>query len=141
MRSLARLFFIMFGIMTLLSCGPRSLQDYRQEGESLTRDLLEVLYTIDTREDAVSAAPRLKSLFDQMVTLMIAARDYREKHPEAEMPLYTIKSRELSDRLRAELNRVFRIEDARDIVEKCQEDSLNRLDAYDKRHKKTLNSN
>jgi len=40
--------------------------------------------------------------------------------------------------LHAELRRIYHIEGARSLVEKAQEDALNRLDAFEKRRAKRI---
>jgi hypothetical protein len=43
--------------------------------------------------------------------------------------------RALSEHLRRELNRIYGIEGGREIIEKCQEEALFRLDGFEKRQK------
>lgn len=120
--------------MLLLSgCGSRSMQDHLEEGEHLTLELIEELEVIRSREELIVAAPRLKQLFDQLVDTMIAAKEFREKHPSAETPLLTDRNRSLSELLKTELNRIYKLDGGREIIEKCQLDALNRLDGYTKK--------
>lgn len=120
-------------VLSCYSCGSQSFDDFREEGEGVTRSMITEFKGIQTRQQLIEAKPKLCKLFDKLVDVMIASHDYRNKHPEAE-PSATAKSQILSDQLRTELNRVYgSIEGGREIIEKCQEPALHRLDAYTKR--------
>ncbi|MBA3957852.1 MAG: hypothetical protein H0X51_05615 [Parachlamydiaceae bacterium] len=83
------------------------------------------LKTIHHREDAVVAAPKLKHLFNDLVDVMLAAREQQKKSNSSD------ESRKhefsFSDQLRAEMNRVYAIEGVREVIEKSQEEALHRL--------------
>lgn len=114
-------------------CGTRSLDDFREEGEGVTRSLIQELQTIHTREQLLSSSGRLQRLFDNLVNVMMAAEEYCSGHPELEKGELMPHNHELSDQLRIELNRLYRLEGGRQFIEKCEENALHRLDAFKKK--------
>lgn len=75
----------------------------------------------------------LKILFMQLTDTMIESREYREKHLEQEPLALSDKDKELSDQLRAQLNRIYQMDEGREIIEKCQLEALNKLDGFEKK--------
>lgn len=86
------------------------------------------LKKIRSRDDLLLYAPRLKQLFESLVNIIIEAEKYRKIHPEAEIASPHKKEQSASDLLRIELNRILYMEGGREVIEKVQEDALNRLD-------------
>lgn len=121
-------------ILAFTGCARRSLDDFKDEGESVTRSLIQELSKIRNRRQLLTASPKLQRLFNQLTDVMIAAQEFRQKFPDANKDII-FSNNELSDQLRLELNRIYKIEGGRQIIEKCQEQSLYRLDAYEKRMK------
>ena len=99
----------------------------------ISKKLSTELSHIHTREDLVTSSSKLKRQFDELVDTIIAAREYQQKHSDIDMQDISRSNHLASDALREELNRVYRIEGCRQIIEKCQENALNRLDAFEKR--------
>lgn len=129
-----RLTSSLFLLAVLFSCSSQSIDDFREEGEAVTNSLIQEFKKIHTRSELIDAKPKLQNLFNDLVGIMIAAQDFRTKHPEAEAPQISKQGQIYSDQLRAEMNRVYSsIEGSREIVEKYQEPALHRLDAYAKR--------
>ncbi len=131
-----QLFLRLFLLLVLSACGSHSLEDFREEGESITRSLIKELQTIRTRDDLVQIAPRLQKLFDRLVDTIVTAREFLDKYPKLEIEEFSQKNHDLSDQLRIELNRIYCIEGGRELIEKCQESALHRLDAFEKRANK-----
>jgi hypothetical protein len=125
------IFFLLF--LTATSCGPRSFEDFVEEGEGVTRSLIQDLKAIHTREQLIAASGKLQRQFDRLVSLMIAAEEFSVAHPELNKGELIGQNRELSDQLRVEMNRIYRLEGGRQMIEKCQEKALHRLDAFKKR--------
>lgn len=123
-------FFLLLTITLLLSCSSRNLEDFRDEGEGIIRALTAELKKIRSRDDLLVHAPKLKQLFESIVDLIIQAETYKEAHPEAEIALHHKKEQSASDQLRIELNRILHMEGGREVIEKVQEDALNRLDLF-----------
>jgi hypothetical protein len=130
-----KFFLFLCLLMTTAGCGPRSLDDFQEEGEGVIRSLIQELKAIHTRDELIAAQGRLQRQFDRLVSIMIAAEEFSLSHAEqgkGEVPA----NHDLSDQLRVELNRLYRLEGGRQIIEKCQEKALYRLDAFQRRHAK-----
>jgi hypothetical protein len=132
---LSRSFLILIILLISFSCNSRSLDDYREEGQAISLNITTELREIHTREDLVAINGKLKRLFDDLVDTIIAAREYQQKHLGTEYSGQEASQNDqsISDDLRAELNRIYQIEGARQIIEKAQEPALNRLDAFNKK--------
>ncbi len=126
-------------LLTITSCGYHSLEDFQEEGEGITRSLIQDLKKIHNREQLILASERLKHHFDRLVLLMISAEEFSLSHPKLENKEGERISHDLSDELYAELNRIYRMEGGRQIIEKCQEKALYQLDAFERRHRKKGN--
>jgi len=131
-----RLFFI---LIVSVSCGSRSLEEFKEEGRAVTNTLTQQLQRLQTREQLVSEAPKIKKLFNELIDISIEANEFREYY-SLEAPELTAQDHIASDRLRAQLTRLYKIEGCREIIEKCQEESLHKLDAYQKRLSKKRES-
>lgn len=129
---LSRYLFILCCGLLAIGCSSHSLEDCREEGEAITRTLIYEFSQIHNREDLLKASAKIKRLFNDLVSIIVAA--HAAQHQEViELTPY---NHLLSDQLRTEINRVYRIEGAREVVEKFQEEALHRLDAYEKLHHK-----
>src|SRR5438477_48224 len=124
-------FSSIFMLILLCSCGTASLEEFREQGDVVVHALIQELNAIHKRDQLVRSSPKLKRLFGDLVDLMIDAQNYRERHPDEEISELSLHNHLVSDQLRAEINRIYRIEGARPILEKCQEEALLRLDAYE----------
>jgi hypothetical protein len=119
-------------------CSPSSLEDYRHEGEAVCRELTADLQCIQTREDLVSLETKLKKDFEKLVAVILDAQQFIQKHPDSEtLQVYAIDT-EMSDRIKVELQRVYQIEGAKEVIEKAQRESMLRLDGYAKMRQKKL---
>lgn len=92
------------------------------------------LKEIHTRSELLKAKPAIKKKFNDLVDVIIAAHDYQKKHHEQNP---SKANQIVSDQLRTELIRIYStIDEGREIIENCQEEALNRLDAHLKRTNK-----
>lgn len=130
----SKMLLAFFVLLVAASCGPSSLDDFQEEGEGVMRSLIQDLKKIHKREELIAASSKLEKRFDHLVSIMIAAEEFTFSHPEIDKRRSGAFEHDLSDRLRVELNRLYRLEGGRQIIEKCQEKSLHRLDAFEKRH-------
>lgn len=122
-------------LISITSCSPRSIEDFQEEGEGIIRSLIQELKAIHTREELLVAQGKLQQQFERLVSTMIAAEEFNFSSPESDKGSNSI-NHELSDQLRVELNRLYRLEGGRQIIEKYQEKALYRLDAFQKQHVK-----
>ncbi|MBS0615863.1 MAG: hypothetical protein JSR58_04850 [Verrucomicrobia bacterium] len=116
--------FLFFLLLLCASCSPESSDDFRHEGEAIARALVDELQEVENRQDLLKASPKLKKLFEQLVDLMIAARN-AQMEPQ-------LDSTEMSQVLQAELKRIYRMEGGREVIEKAQKEALLRLDAFER---------
>lgn len=130
---LSRSLFLSLLLFLITACSSHSLEDFREEGEAISLQITRDLKQIHSREELLASAGKLTRLFDKLVDTIIAAHEYQAKHPEAELADLSPNQRIVSEQLRIELNRIYRIEGTRPIMERCQENALHRLDAYEKR--------
>ncbi len=126
------MFFHFFAIFLVLSsCQASSLDDFRYEGASQVRLLIEDLKGVESREDLVDAAPLLKKRFEKIVDLMIQSRVYQQKNPGLEISFYS-SNQALSDSLLEQMKRVYALEGGKECIEKAQREAMLRLDAKEK---------
>lgn len=117
---------IVICLVLLWGCSPNSLEDFHHEGQALVKNLIEELKAIQNREQLQKELPGLKSQFEELVDLMIAARKYQESHPEEEIFDYA----SFDDELLEEIKRIYKIEKGKELIEQAQREALLRLDAF-----------
>jgi len=113
----------------LAACTHQSLDEFREEGETVNRQLVLELQKIRGRDDLLEHQGNLQSLFNQLVDIVIRAEEFKDTHPNASMPETSTST---ADQLRIELNRILNMEGGREVLEKSQEEALNRLDAFER---------
>lgn len=129
------LFFSLF-IFILGGCGPSSLEDYQKEGQVFCRDLTALLSDVHTREELLKREGALKKKFDELVAVIMDARSYQVKHPDAFLSAQEEQNL-FSEELLFELKRVYAtIEGGREVIERAQKEALIRLDGFEKKIQK-----
>ena len=131
------LFFFLSASLYLLTACTTSMEDFYEEGEGIITQLIQELGSIHTREDLLKETPQLKKLFNRLVDVIIATREFQLSHFNVQGN--DRQNYELSETLRLELNRIYSLEGGRKIIENCQEQALNRLDTFEKRINKKQN--
>ncbi len=120
---------LLFILLTVLyGCSPSSLDDFQREGEALSRILIKHLESIESQEELLRAEPILKKDFEAYVDLINQARAYQLKHTD-EIATDGGSDFSVSDELKKQLRRIFAIEGGREIIERAQQEALERLDA------------
>ena len=132
MRRIEFFLLALFFLTALGACGHRSLEGFQEEGEGIIRSLIQELQGVHNRQELLGSSVRLQQQFERLVCVMIAAQEFYKTHPESDKIGLLAKSSDLSDQLRAELNRIYRLDGGRQIIEKCQEKAWFRLDAFEK---------
>ncbi len=127
---------MIFTALVFVSCNSKSLDDYYDEGQNQISSIISDLESIQTRQQLLDASSRLQKQYIDLVNIIISAEEYLDKHPDQK--IWQHQETLLSDRLREELNRLYQIEGAREIMEKCQQEALYRLDAYEQRRSKSI---
>lgn len=121
--------YVLLIVLCLAACAPRSVEEFRKEGDALCKQMVRQLQGIHTREELVAALPILKSYFLELTELMIAARLYQqgsEELLEAEDEALTS-----SEELLRELKRIYTIEAGRELIEQAQQEALHKLDVFE----------
>jgi hypothetical protein len=110
------------------ACSYDSYEDFREEGHGVIRSLIKELEVIRSRDDVLSASPQLENLFLRLAQVMATAQQFEAQNPQLTMPGLSAKDHALSDQLRGELNRIYRLEGGKEAIEKCREPALKLLD-------------
>ena len=119
----------------LSSCSPQSLEDYQQETRFLMRALIQELQTIEYPEHLSKSEPELRKKFNQLVDLMIQAREYQQERG-LDAPARVDALLDDNESLKMELRRIYSIERGRECIERASQEALIRLDAYERQLKK-----
>lgn len=104
-------------------------------GEKKIKEISDVLEKLNTLEDLVSNESLLKKEFRSLAALMIEADAYYTKHHQESFRSRI--SRLESDRLKYEMTRIcLEIEGGEAFLEKLQSEILDKIDVYERKHKK-----
>ena len=119
-------------LLCLFGCSPTSLDDFRNQGQSVTRSLIQDLRLIQAREDLAKLEPILKKRFEALVFIMIEAREFQINNPEAIFSEPSALDMDLNEELKQELERVWKVEGGREMIERAQREAMLRLDGFEK---------
>ncbi|MDB6080734.1 MAG: hypothetical protein JWO53_6 [Chlamydiia bacterium] len=131
-------FYVLFLLLFLssVSCQRQSPTYFQERGRQKIEELIVELQKIESIEDLVAHGTRLKAIYNSLATLAIQARLYQKKmNVQWEM---TEEDRELNENLRQELNRLYKLSGAKELIEKYQLPAFIRLDAFEKKQLKHL---
>ena len=120
------LFFLM---LICVGCGPNTAEEYQSEGERIAKRILVQLERVESLADIKREGPKLRQEFWQLTTLMITAREHGIAHPEESV---SQGRGEISEALKQEMMRVYRLEGCQEAMEELQRESLHRLDLHHK---------
>ena len=119
--------------LLLWGCSPNSAQEFQKEGETLCRSLVLELQKIEDREHLLAAEPKLKRQFEDLIDLIIEAREFQQKRFEDEAPHeLALEQNCFEAALEAQLRRIYTMEGGREVIERAQQEALVRLDAYER---------
>ena len=120
---------IVLGLLIVIACGcRRSPAAFQEESRAQIGSLISLLEGITTLEELASQQYNLKMRFVNLVELMIDIQKYQVKYRVKWEPGEDDLA--LSDQLRYELHRLARLEGAKMIIEKCQNEALERLESF-----------
>lgn len=126
-------FFLWIICITLAACSPSSNEDYREAGRSINRSLIKEFQSVHSHDDLVQKLPKLEKLFSRLADVMISARKFQSNQsPSSSLPL-TKEDQQISDQLRVELNRIFIIPGGKELIERSQQQALDKLDRFEHR--------
>jgi len=111
-------------LIFLVSCSSQSLDDFREEGNEISRQLIIELKQIRSRDDLPQHSMKLQELFNCLVDTILRAEEFRNEHPEEFFDNDADRELTTSDQLRIELNRVMHLEGGREVIEKAQAEAL-----------------
>lgn len=138
-----QIFCLLLAVLT--ACGSSSLEDFREDGKKVSDSLIAEFKLVHSRDELLQAGPKLKQSFNQLVDIIIAANEYKDTHPFFEVAELDELERKRSLQLKSELARICQLEGGRELLEKCQEEALSRLNGYEmqknKHNKKTAKVN
>lgn len=117
-------------VIFVCGCSPSSSDDFQKEGEAQARKLTQELRNIHSREELAKAVPHIKKKFNELVDLIIEARQFQETHNDNDL---SATDQLASEDLCEELKRIYRLEGGREAIEKVQREPLIRLDAFEKK--------
>lgn len=129
---------IFFSCLALLAaaCSSSSLQDYCAQGECIVDEIADELEACACKQDVQKALPRLKKKFLRLATVMMEARDFELRHPDGGR--VALSDGRASDRLRGEMMRVYQMEGGRPLIETAEREALEKIDAYEQRQRKRM---
>jgi hypothetical protein len=117
--------------LLFVSCSPNSSQEFQREGMTYCQRLILDLEKIENREQLLKAECLLKKHFEGLISLIIEAREFQNKHLDSDIAEAALDERGIDMRLENELRRIYSIEGGREVIERAQHEALVRLDAYE----------
>jgi hypothetical protein len=133
-----RTIIFLFSAILLSACAPSSMEEFRREGEAISRKLTMQLQKVETREDLVEMLPEIKKRYEEIVDLMIDLNTFKERHLGEAVDAWYVSDQLASETLMIEMQRIYRLEGGRELMEGAQKESLFRLDGV---LRKTATSN
>jgi len=103
------------------ACQNSSYSKFKEKGQSKSRSLIDELKMVRTKDQLVERRHSLRRYFDDLADLNDQAKSYALNHPSEPLPLMDLESKELSDLLRQELLRVYRLDGGREIIDECRQ--------------------
>lgn len=115
-------------LLLFVSCSPNSPEEYCKEGESEARALIDLFRQVESKEDFLQVAPKIKKRVEKLTQLMIQAKKMHIRYPRhTQMINHT-----LSESLKQEMTRMYRINGVEEKMHKLQRYSLHKLDEFDR---------
>lgn len=124
----------MYWIILLLlfaSCSHECPDSYKEEAGTVMRTLIEEITPVKTAAELIKKQKKIKRLYTTLSDLAIAARKWQEKHPDALSCEGHNLDETLSEQLKKELERLYVIKGAREIMEEAQKEAIERLDEFE----------
>jgi len=120
---------LIFLFLIAAGCSSNSSEEFRSEARDLSRVLIAELKEITSHDDFASHSARLKKLFFEQAQIMVRINRWNQEHHQASHLDLSAEDSLLSQKLKEELARIYKIEGGRKFLERCQEESLHFLDA------------
>ena len=98
-------------------------EQFREKGKTITHLLIQDLQSVRSRDDLLTAAPKLEKHFLELAAQMSAFKEYRLKNQKE--PLELAEEEDiLSNQLQVEIERISQMEGGREVLQKAQAKSL-----------------
>lgn len=110
---------MILGIFLLSSC-QSGFEGFREKGRASTRSLIEELKNVRTKDQLLIHRDSITAHFKDLADLYQKAKDYADQHPLEELPLFDFADHELSEELKLEILRIYRLEGGREILNYCR---------------------
>lgn len=101
------------------------MEDIQSDAKIEVSKLIFLLSTIETKEDLIKQSPKIKKEINILVDMMIKAKTF-ETSSTYDLPI----DKEMSDKLKYWMVRLYEIDGAQAIMESLQRDGLHRLDQH-----------
>ncbi|MCH9620850.1 MAG: hypothetical protein S4CHLAM20_02560 [Chlamydiia bacterium] len=116
--------YFLISLLFLASCSPSTLSEWRVEGVSVVKDLVEELKTIDSLTALENKKSSIKKKYSKLLNIMIEADNYDEDESTLRPESF------YSNALREQYIRLYEIEGARELLFEIQKESLHKLDLH-----------
>lgn len=119
-----------FGICLLFSCGSKGEEEISKEGEYLLFEILQDLKGCHNYEDLKVKSGLLEKKFYRLAEILITLDKKCLKEMDS---IERTGDLSLSDELRSELKRLYRLKGGQETLEKLQQKGLDLLDRHEKK--------
>lgn len=118
----------LFLFFALTACQRPSPAYFQEQGHQKVEELIVELQKIESIDELIAHAIQIKTLYEELVDLIIQAKVYQKKHKV----YWKIEAmhRGVNEELRRELNRLYKLPGAKEIMEKYQLQACQRLSKW-----------
>lgn len=116
--------------MILCGCSHECPDSFKEESGGTIRAFIEELSTVKTSSDLLKKQKKVRKFYEALADQAIRAKKWAEKHPGSVSCDEHSLDDNLSEILQKELERIYTIEGAQEIMEEAQKESIERLDEF-----------
>jgi hypothetical protein len=120
-------------LLLLIGCSHECPDSFKEEAAGVMRTLIEELVPVKTSAELFKKQKKIKRMYTELSDLSIKARIWQESHPNAISCERHHLDENLSEALKRELERVYKIDGAREIMEEAQKEAIEHLDEFESR--------
>lgn len=118
-------------LIFLIACNKKTDDYFRAESRTQIKQLIDTFERIQSLDDFKELQPDLRSQLMELAELMIEIRKYQLMSGRTWK--IEVDDLALSDQLLLEMNRVLRIDGAKEMLQMCQREALLTLDSFQKK--------
>lgn len=108
--------FFMIG-MILGGCESSTYEEFKEQGKKETRELIRELRMVRTKDQLIQRKKILEHHLKEIGALAEKVEIHQLSHPEEETPLLEPEDHALSEALRLEILRVYRLEGGKEVID------------------------